>query len=325
MKTSLRNPEGPAVEYHFNECGYRTEEPCGPKPSGTLRVVVMGTSISEGMYVAYDETFPVRAQRELSRLSKRPVEFQNTSYWKLTLTSQYLLLDGALALDPDAILLAVAPFDVEHNVALGAPSQPQQPQVGRVRADIADALGGVWTGVRTELLQSRLMFAVQHYLLQNEGFLYQAYMNCGDNGDVLHQPWSAACQRRFAAFDSLVGKMAQKLRGSAVPVLVVPIPNRVAAAMVSNGVALPGVDPYAFQRKVSEIATSHGMGFVDVMAEFRHTPHSEALFLPVDGHPTGGAHALIAHAVVARLTDGSVPVFSIGLPVPVQMTHTRRN
>src|SRR5580693_6083253 len=34
-------PESPEVESTYNECGYRTREPCAPPPPGTIRVATL--------------------------------------------------------------------------------------------------------------------------------------------------------------------------------------------------------------------------------------------------------------------------------------------
>ena len=41
-----KNPEGPLVEYRFNECGYRSTKPCGTKP-GDTRTGRLNGSVSD--------------------------------------------------------------------------------------------------------------------------------------------------------------------------------------------------------------------------------------------------------------------------------------
>ena len=50
-KSRAKEPETPWVEDSYNSCGYRTLEPCGPKPVGTIRIAVLGSSFSHGYLV----------------------------------------------------------------------------------------------------------------------------------------------------------------------------------------------------------------------------------------------------------------------------------
>src|SRR5207248_9371256 len=72
-----KNAEGEWVEYRFNECGYRSAASCRTKPAGTIRIALMGSSVSEGLFVHYEEMFATTAGEALSRIAGRPVEFQN--------------------------------------------------------------------------------------------------------------------------------------------------------------------------------------------------------------------------------------------------------
>jgi hypothetical protein len=49
--------EGPSITYHYNECGYRSEDSCGPKPPGTIRIAILGSSMSQALHVSYDDAF----------------------------------------------------------------------------------------------------------------------------------------------------------------------------------------------------------------------------------------------------------------------------
>jgi hypothetical protein len=81
--------EGPWVENSYNSCGYRTLEQCGPKPPGTTRIAVLGSSFSYGYAVLYKSAYITQAQQMLTRECRRPVEFQNLSVPALPLEDSY--------------------------------------------------------------------------------------------------------------------------------------------------------------------------------------------------------------------------------------------
>jgi hypothetical protein len=62
-----KSPEGELMEYRFNRCGHRAGVECGPKPSGTYRIVMLGTSMTLGTPVAREKTFAALLPVELSR------------------------------------------------------------------------------------------------------------------------------------------------------------------------------------------------------------------------------------------------------------------
>jgi len=101
-----KNPEGPLVEYRYNECGYRSAKPCGMKPRDTVRVVVMGASVAWGLYIPAAETFGARTEAALNRICSRPVEVQNMGGMVLFKDLPKLARE-ALGLTPDVIVLTV--------------------------------------------------------------------------------------------------------------------------------------------------------------------------------------------------------------------------
>jgi hypothetical protein len=297
----FKNAEGPDVEYRFNECGYRSTKPCGTKPPNTVRVVLIGTSITMGLYVPHDETYAARTQQALDRICSRPVEVQNMgALTDAGLSSQPEVVGEALELSPDVIVLTVVPFDL--------PEPPTATQ--HSNRDLGTALARIesaWYRLKLKMREIRFVFAAAHFMLSNEQMLYQMYLSNGPSRDVMSYPPTAAGERRYAEFATILERITARLNGSGVPLIVVAVPNRIEAAMVSNRSRVEGVDAGWFGRHISEIAVQHGALQLDVTPRFAASPHAERLFYPVDNHPTGGAHAIIAQALVARLTDGSIP------------------
>ena len=70
--------EGPWITEHFNDCGYRSEESCAPRPPGSLRVVVVGSSTARGASVNYDDSFAAHASAALSKRCGGVVDFQKS-------------------------------------------------------------------------------------------------------------------------------------------------------------------------------------------------------------------------------------------------------
>src|SRR5471032_2539435 len=109
----VKVPETGWISYHYNECGFRSTDACGPKPRGTRRVAVLGSSFAEGTSVPYDRSFSAVSEAQLSRSCHGPVEFQNLGVYELSLRKVATRVDPALRLQPDAAILVLAPFDLE--------------------------------------------------------------------------------------------------------------------------------------------------------------------------------------------------------------------
>ena len=294
-----KNAEGPFVEYRFNECGYRSSKPCGAKPRDTLRVVLMGSSMTMGLFVPSDETYAVRTEAALSRICGRPVEVQNMGgpvhFW-----DQPNLVGEALRLSPDVIVLAVAPFNIEEEPTAGQGSD-------RHSKTVVERIGSAWHDLELKVRATKFVFAAQHFMLLDTQVLYEAFTNMGASREVFNSPQTPVGERKYAEFAKTLDQTMAKLNGSGVPLVVMAVPNRFASAVLSNRSHLEGLDPLWFGRHVSEIAVRDGALALDVTPEFAAYPHAERLFYPVDNHPTGEGNAVIARALVDRLTDGSIP------------------
>ncbi len=297
--TSVKSAEGPEVEYRFNECGFRSTAACGAKPAGTLRVVLIGTSITMGYQVPNEETFAVRTERALRQVCGRPVEVQNMGAMT-SLEAQEGIAGEALALSPDVIVLTLVPYDIEDHSA--AP-----PSAKKAEPTWPQRLDEAWNTLRWKLRDVKFQYAAAHFMLSQKRILYKTFLNMGPSRDIMSSPLTAAGERRYAAFAKVLDGVMARLKGTGVPLLVVAVPNRISAAMVNDDARIEGVDPRLFGRYVSQITRQRGALALDTTGEFAASACAEQLFYVVDNHPTGGGHAVIARALAKRLTDGSIP------------------
>ena len=319
----MKNAEGPWTTVTYNDCGYRSAQPCGQKPAGTRRVMIMGASVSEGMYVRYEDYFGGRLERDLSAQCGFPVQTQSVGSMLIPANLQARLLPEVLALHPDVVLMPVNPFDMvyfsddeplaEPDAAAVAnpPAQVKAatvvPHKGPVRDETENQ--SVLTRLRVISRDSRALLIGQHFLLQNDTFLFKAYQ-LGREEDALRVPPSKSFVRRYTRLEKWLRSIQRVLAARGIPLVVVPVPNRIQAALISDKVTLPHVDAWAFTREVQAIAARICAPVADPFPLFAAQPHAERMFYAVDGHPDGDAHALIAQALEASLTDGSMRSFA---------------
>jgi GDSL-like Lipase/Acylhydrolase family len=304
--------EGPVVEMAYNDCGYRTRQPCGPKPPGTLRIALLGASTAQGFKVPYDESFSARLGRELTAACGRPVEVQNMAVPGYELVDSYMRLDEALAMKPDAVMFLFGPYDVE---AISSPQRladrdhpDRLRQIRRKAPEKNDRHRSLFKRLVDLTADSRALVMVQHFLYSDRPTYVKLFMMYGDKADYVRPPFTRLWQKRLAIADLIIGDMARKVHAAGIPLIDVLAPAELQVSLVNTPDA-PG-DPAAIDKALAGIAARHGVITADTLEAFRGVPSTSDLFYAVDGHLNGAGHAILAQSVVRRLTDGSVAPFS---------------
>jgi hypothetical protein len=306
----VKVPETGWISYHYNECGFRSTEACGPKPLGTRRVAVLGTSFAEGTSVSYEQSFSALSAAHLSRSCHGPVEFQNLGVYDLPLGKVPLRVGPALRLQPDAAILVLAPFDLEK---LNRPNEDNEPA----------GLRQVTTTVPTAPVQrvdflsrakgmvkdSRALTVAEHFMFENPDIQIPMYLRYGDKADFLRPPFSPAWQQRLAAADEIIGETAARFHAAGVPLLLMVIPQRTQAELLSMKKRPPGVDPFAIQRALSSIAQKYGVGYIDLSSQMMRDPHPANFYYPVDNHLNEDGSRAVARSIVASLSSSGIAAF----------------
>ncbi|MBB5315608.1 SGNH/GDSL hydrolase family protein [Tunturibacter empetritectus] len=310
--THVKAAEGPWVINQYNDCGYRSRESCGPKPSGTTRIALIGSSIAEGWLVGYDQSFNARTAKDLTARCHRPVEIQNLGRQACSLTCISRRADEALALKPDVLLMTINASDIETltEADMATRFQPTVP----AHKDPATEKRSPVRRIKSLFAESRAMIVIEHYLFQDAAtYLRLALINTNATG-FLHTPFNSAWEQRFHNLDILLSETAAKAHEANVPFVLVEFPSAAqTAALVLNDPAQK-LDPDAINTRLAQISSSHGIKFVNTLNAFRETPASNKLYYLADGHLDGEGQALISGPLVEQLTDSSDPVIA-GCPV----------
>jgi hypothetical protein len=299
--------EGPWVTHQFNDCGYRTRESCGPKPPNTTRISLLGASSAEGFLVAYDETFAVRAATQLTLELGRPVEIQNLGREECYPICVFHRVDEALALKPDMLLVAVSPTDLERMDPSEVPNRykPMPPQA-LDQAQLRHKMDPhhAFNAVQDLVAHSHVGIAALYFLFQDPATYVRMYLFSSERAAYLRTSLSPAWVKRLEAYDILLDEMAQKARNANVPIVLVEDPSFAQVSLVSMSNIPPGLDPYAFNERLRQIAERHGIQFIDGLDAFRHGPAANQLFYVVDGHMNRKGCAMLGNAIAEQLIKG---------------------
>src|SRR5207245_4930798 len=128
-----------------------------------IRIAILGSSVSQGLYVPYEETFFARTSNALSRICNRPVDVQNLGVPGTTPIDAYRRVNEALALTPDVVLYLLAPFDLERRLDPKEVSDRNNPS--RTTAMAAGHLTlSPMKRLQAMLIHARTVLVAQHYL-----------------------------------------------------------------------------------------------------------------------------------------------------------------
>jgi hypothetical protein len=108
-----------AVEFRYNSLFFREREP-GPKPAGTVRVVLLGDSFTEGQGVKDGDTTARRLEALLNASGGRRWEVLNCARRGADFPSLSRMFEKALPYDPDVVVHAMVLNDPERSKAFEA-------------------------------------------------------------------------------------------------------------------------------------------------------------------------------------------------------------
>jgi len=314
--------ESALIEYRMNSCGHRAGMECGPKAPGTYRIVMIGSSIGEGLRLAREQTFAALLPGELSRRSGRKVEIYNEAMEWGTPRNVDLHLQDALVAQPDLLVWPLSAWDLDY-VSFTAPYSPNRDSQGRAIANEQ----GIWqratTAIRQKTLANAASDAWKHWLARMnetrtaEVMMHITYLDtdlyidrCLDQGidaDFLRATPGPVWQSHIQQLDPYIADIEARAAQAKVPILVVYVPQRAQAAMISRGRWPIGFDPYMMGNHIGPIVESHGGIFFDLSPSFRTISHPERYYYPVDGHPNAAGHKVLTLLLAAKFTSGVVP------------------
>lgn len=248
----------------INAIGLRDDPVATAKPADTVRVLMLGDSITFGWGVADEERVSERLEAALaghSALRGRRLEVINAGVGNYNAAMSVAWhLNRGRALEPDIIV-----FNYFINDAEPRPSR----QGGLLRETSAAYVffaGKVDTAMR--LMEERRDWRDYYAALYDEA------------------------APGFQAMSDSFTRLAEAARADGAPVLFAVYPE------------LRELAPYPFQREtdiVAGLARGHGWPVIDLLPAVAATPPEELWVTVPDPHPNGRANALFAQALTAPL------------------------
>ncbi len=266
----------------INALGYRDLDRAQPKPAGVRRLVCLGDSFTWGVGILFDDAWPQRVERALSRTRGERWEAVNLAEPGMNAVQQASRLESeGLGYGPDVAVMAWVLNDSEDEEAAAARRAADWAEEERREPAAADALLDRSALVR--LVRTRV-----HATLENR------------RRTLGYRSMYAESYAGWAAARRALSAMGGMCRANGVPLVVVIFPlfaNRLDAGY-------PFADLHA---KVAQAAGEAGAKVVDLLPHYRTV---DWRLLVVDGaadeHPNEIAHRIAAQAIV-RAVEQVVP------------------
>lgn len=263
-----------AVSKPRNSLGYRDLERALAKPPGVERLVVLGDSFTWGAGVDFDDVYPQRLERALSRRRGRPVEAVSLALPGFDTDDELAVLETqGFSYEPDLVLLGFVLNDAEDAAS-----------AERRRAEdwIRDRAGEPGLLQRSALLRfvGRRLWATRETKRRVEA--YRAMYAAGAPG--------------FAASRKALDTMGALCRGRGVPLVVAIFP------LFGNPLdeGYPFTDVHA---KVAAAAARAGARVVDLLPAYRGLRSDLLRVDAEDEHPNEIAHRIAAKAILPAVDD----------------------
>jgi hypothetical protein len=298
------------VDYRMNADGYRGEVEIGPKPPGSYRIVMTGSSFVFGEHVPLRKTIAELLPAELSQLTGKKVELYNEGMMGGFPGSIALRFNDLVAARPDMILWIVTAYDIEHSSQFSF-----EPAVAEKKGLASRALQTVKS--------CRIGTLLEQYVYNSPNNPVKLHLMGAGSPGFLRAVISPELRHHLLEFEGYFADVEGRAKALGIPIVVVMVPGRSQAAMISMETLPAGYNPYKLGEEVRDIVVRHGGIYVDILPDFRDVSNPERLWFPIANHPNVDGHAIISRMLAKELTTGSIPALKADMSMQIALEKRR--
>lgn len=276
------------VPVAFNGFGYRDAERSPQPAPGTVRVLALGDSVTFGMGVAQERTYPRQAEVLLSAARGAPVEVLNLGMPGYnTLHQLAQLRELGLGLQPKIVVVGFLYNDIELSSAQKGEGVVKDQPVESLPRKIKSGINGAYLWLKQHSLfvawlSPRLANALRP--LGVKGF--------GQVGEIKDQYVDSNPNWRRMQQALLEMKQLTAERGIELVVMIIP-------AMAKFSDATYPIKEY--HQAVAGFCRSNGIKVLDLLPAFWGGDGTQYWISATDGHPNAQGQKIIAEALAAYL------------------------
>ncbi len=274
------------VDYAINADGFRDANVRSPgKPTGTIRVLLLGDSFTFGYGVDYESIWPVVAEREL-RHGGYSVDLVKAGVEGMDTRSELVLLRRLLQrYEPNAVVVGFLINDLYSNRPASDTATGSPPP--RRRRSFASR----FTTLHLVILARRLVTA------SDAGYAL-LYMAAPQRGEFLRVPLSSAAERQRRITEDLLRQLDRVCDSAGIPLSVLSIPQQFQVLYGRSTRGDDNVDVRFYDRQFGQLAAREKFVWVPALDAFRTMPSEEELFYRLDGHLTPAGNQVVARVFV---------------------------
>ncbi len=295
------------VRYRTNSSGFRDDEIPYDKPSGELRVLMLGDSYTEGFNVPQEKTFSQVAERLLARKLGRPVQVINAGCVSHSPLLEFLLLkEEGWRYHPDLVVLNLDMSDVQDDFFYERSAKADEQGIPyKVDPFLIPSANQSWgafgSGMPGDILNDRFF-----------------HLRPGADSSV-RASWAPHFDRTFR-YVMLAARLAEE-KGARFLLTTYPYAQMVSPREWEEGRKAhgfgPGIHDTPFRPYLARMTALAGISFLDMTDGFRAASARGAypLYLHQDGHFSVQGHHLAAELITrAILSRGLLPAPPAGGP-----------
>jgi len=261
----------------INAQGFRGKDLRTPLPAGWKRILCLGDSYTFGHYVDDDEAWPAVLGGLVEHAS---IEVVNGGANGFTITDERILLEKAVALDPEIVVLVFSQNDILDLMR-------ERPMIETMREHAS---------LKSALILGPVLKTLQRTAIFN-GMQRLAAGIRGRRREEAKGSLAAADAELWAAYAAQLEKVGALLDARGIEGLIVswPTADQISGKEASNAAA----------RLVEALAGESEMAFLDLLPVLQDLLEegTEPTLMPRDGHPSPAGHQAAAAAIRARLAD----------------------
>lgn len=287
--------DSPELSYRasIDSLGFRGADFDRVPAEGELRILVTGDALTFGSFVADDQTLPARLEAHLAERCSAPVTVINAGLPGSTIRDQIHLIERALELEPDLVVLQFGEDDVRDLVG---PSMWLDLARNR-EAKSGFPLGLVYPVVRNSALWN-LGLRVRSAMVSRR--IDDALEDADPDAPVGPETPPPDMPEARAAYRSLLGSLRDRLNEAGIPLVVAVYPSHLSVYDRWDWDQLEWVD---------SMTTDLGIPTVSFEPVLRDDGRGDRqlYLLPWAGVASPAAYEITARHLAERLLDRGVP------------------
>jgi lysophospholipase L1-like esterase len=302
---STKKPEGEMIEYTFNSCGFRNSDfKCWPDKK--IVILSIGDSFAGGAMVDESDMYSSVSQKIL-KLKGIDVTFVNAGVSGHDLLQYYQntirLIDKY---KPEIILIGLLPNDLFPDIDLSNLSKRREQYAVLSRQESYEKnnltqQGSLFLFLKTLLNKFSTTSWAAHHLLSIDSIYYTSYIARSGEDSFLNKKFSKHWDGRVQSASEIIKQMNIKAKSVNSELLVVSIPQRIQALLITEGKSVPGKDPYKLSNLLSSKILKDGIEFTDFLNDLENTENATKYYYTLDGHLTEKGHYLLGEHVAAKV------------------------